>query len=258
MADIFNRARADYQAAIEQINQRGDATEHSFRTPFETLFRSLLSEPSWGITHEPGQQKGLAPDFRITKDGATVGFVECKRPGADLDSLATSDQIKNYSSLCGNILLTDYYKLLLLRDGREAGQAVLAEGQEFTDLIEQHFASVAPTGIDTAPELAEALARRARLLQGAISQELGRSAHARRLAGLFASMRELVSAEFTVAEFADTMAQMLPYALLMGRLNPDCRENLSLHNIRQFVPVQWITALGFRLPPTIYPDSLAG
>ncbi|MBL6622931.1 MAG: hypothetical protein ISP42_04385, partial [Alphaproteobacteria bacterium] len=225
MADIYNRARADYQAAIEQINQRGDATEHSFRTPFETLFRSLLSEPSWGITHEPGQQKGLAPDFRITKDGATVGFVECKRPGADLDSLATSDQIKNYSSLCGNILLTDYYKLLLLRDGREAGQAVLAEGQEFTDLIEQHFASVAPTGIDTAPELAEALARRARLLQGAISQELGRSAHARRLAGLFASMRELVSAEFTVAEFADTMAQMLPYALLMGRLNPDCREN---------------------------------
>jgi len=110
MPNNHDQLRADYQAEIDQISQRGNATEHSYRTPFETLLRSLLSEDGWAITHEPGQQKGLAPDFRISRNGATVGFVECKQPGADLERLVTSDQIGNYSSLCGNILLTDYYK----------------------------------------------------------------------------------------------------------------------------------------------------
>nr|WP_289748931.1 hypothetical protein [Helicobacter bilis] len=68
------------------------------------------------IIHEPNNDKESrgAPDFLITKDSLTLGYIENKRVNAPLDEIAQSEQIKKYFRLGQNIILTDYLRFCFL------------------------------------------------------------------------------------------------------------------------------------------------
>ncbi len=68
------------------------------------------------IKQEPNNDKEGrgAPDFLITKDFLTLGYIENKRVNANLDNIITSDQILKYTKLSPNIILTDYLRFILL------------------------------------------------------------------------------------------------------------------------------------------------
>src|SRR6476660_1338076 len=88
-----------------------EKTEHTDRSALQTLLQALADDSENGIAvqHEPKRiaDKG-APDFKITKGGLILGYVENKAIGETLDKVLKSDQIKRYKSLSRNILLTDY------------------------------------------------------------------------------------------------------------------------------------------------------
>jgi hypothetical protein len=207
-----------------------EKTEHTDRAALQSLLQATADGTTKGITvqHEPKRvaDKG-APDFKITKRGSILGYVENKAVGENLDKVLKSDQIKRYKSLSQNILVTDYLHFAWInKDGIQREtlcHATDLESAKFRlredrvaavkQLLEGFF-STAPEGIGGARELALALAMRSKLLRDYLSDELVRQQleHTEgRLYGLFQIFRDQVFHELTLAEFADAFAQMLAY-----------------------------------------------
>jgi len=231
-----------------------EKTEHTDRAALQALLRAVAeaSGAAAAVQHEPKRvtDKG-APDFKVTRAGLILGYVENKAIGEKLDQVLKSDQIARYKSLSSNIVLTDYLHFIWiskngiqretlchatdlesprfrLREDRVAAVAKLL----------QAFFSTVPDGIGRAQQLALALAARSKLLRDYLGEELVRQEREHqegRLFGLFQIFRDQVFHELTVKEFADAFAQTLAYGLFLARLNSGL-EAITLHNARQFVP----------------------
>lgn len=231
-----------------------EQTEHTGRAALEGLLNTFAAEAGKDlrVQHEPRRVAGKgAPDFKVTRSGLILGYVETKGIGEPLDKVLKSEQIRKYRELSQNIVLTDYLHFIRigkggieretlcqpedlehpkfrLREDRVAAVGRLLEG----------FFSTAPDGIGRAKQLALALAKRSRLLRDAIGTELVRQERDHRearLYGLFQIFRDQVFHELTLQEFADALAQMLAYGLFLARLNSG-PEQVTLHNAREFVP----------------------
>ena len=230
-------------------------TEHTGRTALENLLTAVADDLGDGkatVQQEPKREKDKgAPDFKISRQGMILGYVETKPVGENLDQVLKSDQLKKYRSLSDNILLTDYLHFIWInkdsvqretlchatdlespkfrvREDRAAEVARLLSG----------FFSTAPEGIGRSQQLALALAVRSRLLRDYLAEELIRQNEKHtegRLYGLFQMFRGQVFHELTLKEFADAFAQMLAYGLFLAKINSDS-EKVSLQNARQFVP----------------------
>ena len=99
-----------YRRQIEKELQAGNATEHTHRPALRTLIESLASGVT--ATNEPKRVEWGAPDFAVTEKRAhgpvTIGHVEAKDVGKDLDEAEKSDQMKRYLPALPNLILTDY------------------------------------------------------------------------------------------------------------------------------------------------------
>ncbi|MDE0059570.1 MAG: N-6 DNA methylase [Defluviicoccus sp.] len=229
-------------------------TEHTGRTALENLLKAVAdsADGNIGIQQEPQRvaDKG-APDFKVSRQGMILGYVETKAVGDNLDQVLKSDQLQRYKSLSDNILLTDYLHFIWInRDGvqRESlCHATDLESRRFRvreDRAEAvaglliGFFSTPPEGIDRSRQLALALATRSRLLRDYLGQELVRQEKTKeqgRLYGLYQVFRDQVFHELTLKEFADAFAQMLAYGLFLAKINTGT-EAVTLQNAREFVP----------------------
>jgi hypothetical protein len=231
-----------------------EKTEHTDRAPLQALLQAVADGSTSGVAvqHEPKRiaDKG-APDFKITKNGLILGYVENKTIAENLDKVLKSDQIKRYKSLSQNIIVTDYLHFIWInKDGVQREtlcHATDLENAKFrlhedrvaavSKLLEDFF-STAPEGIGRAQQLALALATRSKLLHDYLGAELVRQEREHkegRLYGLFQIFRDQVFHELTLNEFADAFAQMLAYGLFLARLNSDSNP-ITLHNAREYVP----------------------
>ena len=99
-----------YRRQIERELQAGNATEHTHRPALKTLIESLASGVT--ATNEPKRVECGAPDFAVTEKRAhgpvTIGHLEAKDVGKDLDEAEKSDQMKRYLPALPNLILTDY------------------------------------------------------------------------------------------------------------------------------------------------------
>jgi hypothetical protein len=231
-----------------------EKTEHTDRAALQSLLQAVadIGTNGIGVHHEPKRVAGKgAPDFKVTKGGLILGYVENKPIAENLDRVLKSDQIARYKSLSQNIVLTDYLHFIWINKDGVQRETLCHE----TDLETPRFRlredrvaavsrllagffSIAPEGIGRAQQLALALATRSKLLRDYLGEELvrqGREHQEARLFGLFQVFRDQVFHELTLKEFADAFAQMLAYGLFLARLNSDS-EPVTLHNARQFVP----------------------
>ena len=247
----------DFDSYLKELRKTplSEHTEHTGRTALENLLTAVADEIGDGkitVQQEPKREKEKgAPDFKISRQGMILGYVETKPVGENLDRILKSDQLKKYRKLSDNILLTDYLHFIWInkdsvqretlchatdfdspkfrvREDRAAEVARLLSG----------FFSTAPEGIGRSQQLALALAVRSRLLRDYLAEELIRQneKHTQgRLYGLFQMFRGQVFHELTLKEFADAFAQMLAYGLFLAKINSDS-EKVSLQNARQFVP----------------------
>src|SRR6187200_603600 len=96
----------------------GEQTEHTGRSALEALLNAFAGKAGKGVRvqHEPRRVAGKgAPDFKITKGGLILGYVENKGIGEPLDKVLKSEQIKKYKELSDNIILTDYLHFMWIR-----------------------------------------------------------------------------------------------------------------------------------------------
>jgi hypothetical protein len=225
-------------------------TEHTGRASLQSLLNGFAAGRA-AIQHEPKRQNGSAPDFKITRDGAILGYVEVKAVGADLDKVLKSDQIKRYKDLSGNLVVTNYldfiwiernfvHRATLLTPHELASGAFRLGEHAATEAsrLLQGFFSAPPQKIGRAQDLAVALATRSKLLKEFLTEELIRQTKrgkGARLHGLYQVFRDQVFHDLKLEEFADAFAQMLAYGLFLARLNSGANA-FNLGNARDFVP----------------------
>ncbi len=95
-----------YLKTIENALKAGNATEHTHRPALKTLLESLDLQIT--ATNEPKRIACGAPDYVITRDGLTVGYIEAKDVGVSLGDIERSEQLKRYRRALDNLSLTDY------------------------------------------------------------------------------------------------------------------------------------------------------
>ncbi|MGD0456173.1 MAG: hypothetical protein ABSC21_00320 [Terriglobia bacterium] len=117
-----------YRRQIEKELQAGNATEHTHRPVLKTLLQALA--PKVTATNEPKRGECGAPDFAVTEKRAhgpvTIGHLEAKDVGKDLDEVEKSEQMKRYLPALPNLILTDYLEFRWYVDGEHRQTARLA------------------------------------------------------------------------------------------------------------------------------------
>lgn len=233
--------------------------EHTHRTALQNLLQAIKDnqdkQNKISIKQEPNNDKEGrgAPDFLITKDFLTLGYIENKRVNANLDNIITSDQILKYTKLSPNIILTDYLRFILLslNDKNEVivckevkicsldeiksvikNQSLLeTKTKELNELFAIFFSKI-PNPINSALDFANHLSLRTRILK----DELLSSIENEILLSLFNTFKETLYKELSYEEFCDSFAQTLTYSLFLAKLNNDTAKEIDLNNAKKFIP----------------------
>ncbi|MGE0086891.1 MAG: type ISP restriction/modification enzyme [Desulfococcaceae bacterium] len=247
-----------YNEYLQQMKQIGpEGTEHTYRTHMENLLNHIKTDQEIRIIHEPKRKKGFgAPDFRTEKSGAVTGYIECKKPGENLDSVLKSEQMKKYLALSDNLILTDYRRFLLFRNGDPVpaetcdlfdsadlgkSKSVLSENriQAVGRLFSNFFLS-APALISDSQRLAVCLAERGKILKEYVNELLENKADddfSQKIRGLCQTFQEMLVKDMNHEEFADAYAQTVIYGFFLARLQSG--QKIILRDADHFVPVSF-------------------
>ncbi len=249
----------DFDAYFRALaaNPVDDKTEHTDRGALERLLMEAAADADdrLRVRHEPRGDKdgGGRPDFMVRRDARVVGYVENKQIDDSLDKLIRSDQVKKYQRLSENLLLTDYLEFVWLKKGQDPQRARLAHSTDLSakkpalkpEAVDQvskllrGFFSTAPQNIGRGQTLAVELATRAALLRDFLTEELIRQQKEDdlgKLHGLYAAFRDQIFHDLDIKAFADAFAQMLAYGLFLARLNAGAGVEVTLDNVRKFIP----------------------
>ena len=223
----------DYINEIERELQTGNATEHSYRP----MLRQFLEGWSQGfspttrysITNEPRRIAGNAPDFLVQRGEISLGWIETKPLGTNLDVEETSEQLNRYRKAFPNLILTDYLEFRLYSAGESRLSVRVADINDTTNrlinrnrddaeitLFLSEFFGAEPFRVGKASDLARMLSGKAQLLKAAISDLLQNTSN-NELQNRLAAFREHLIADLSEADFADMMAQTITYSLFAAR-----------------------------------------
>jgi len=219
-----------YLKKIEADWQGGRATEHTYRPALEMLLESLAD----GIdaANDPKHIACGAPDFIVERRKVPLGYVETKDPGADLDKIEKSDQLKRYRQSLNNLILTDYLEFRWYVNGQQKLTARLAaigddeklihhpEGIAIAGRLFKEFFQTEVPIVGTPRDLAERMAQLAKLLRELTFNTLqaeGESEGA--LHKQFKTFQDYLLPNLKPGEFADIYAQTMAYGLFAARVS---------------------------------------
>ena len=234
-----------YLKNIREVSVKIDATEFSYRTDIQNMLNKAVKEFVFNVSvlHESSRIKGVgAPDFRIDAEGGgVIGYIECKKPGDDLQKLIGGTQIKRYKDLSSNILLTDCWRWLLLRNGKKIADVNLMERLDkkiigaFQDLL-RIFMEGEAEKIGDAKRLAIVLARRCAWLREGLKEHNNDS---QALHDLLKAFQAALDTNLSFEKFSDAFAQTLVYSLLLAKLKAPVGAKLGLYNINEYIPANF-------------------
>ncbi|WP_232745171.1 type ISP restriction/modification enzyme [Capnocytophaga sp. H4358] len=196
-----------------------------------TLIQELV--PNILATNEPKRQACGAPDYILTKNSLPIGFIEAKDIGdKDLPGEnRNKEQFDRYKTSLENIIFTDYLSFYFYRNQQCVAQIAIAQivngkikpitdnFSEFEQLL-RNFCSYNIENIKTASQLAELMARKAKLLAQAIEQALLQDKENKEESSLydqFKAFKEILIHDISEKNFADVYAQTITYGLFTAR-----------------------------------------
>lgn len=218
-----------YLKSIDKALREGNATEHTHRPALKVLLESLA--PGITATNEPQRIECGSPDFIVTRKTIPVGYVEAKDVGVDLDRAQDTAQLQRYRSSLRNLILTDYLEFRLFRNGelvqtvrpaaRQKSGALRrdSEGVEQSERLLRSFLAANVPVIDKPKDLAERMARMARLLHDLIRQVFAHEGKRGDLHGQYEAFRKVLIDDLSVDQFADMYAQTIAYGMFAARCN---------------------------------------
>ena len=216
------------------------APEDRLRAPFENLMSDAATLFASNIVcagETPLPDRLGRPDYAVLRDGALAGYVELKAPGVGADARRfrgrDREQFRRFSSV-PNILYGDGNEWALYRGGERAGfvrfsgdvaadgaKAVSAEdARSFMGLLRDFllWEPIPPLDRNGKIDLkgfAAMLAPLCRMLRDDVTDALRDDASP--LAALARDWRQLLFSDATDPQFADSYAQTVAFALLLGR-----------------------------------------
>lgn len=218
-----------YLAQLDGALKAGNATEHTHRPALKALIEALAD----GVvaTNEPTRIECGSPDFIVTRKGTPLGYIEAKDVGVDLGRAEDSEQLRRYRTSLRNLVLTDYLEFRLYRNGEQVLSSRLGKqqkngalrrdvdgAQQVERLLQWFFEADVPT-IASPRELAERMARVARLLHDLIRQVFAHQGEKGDLRGQYEAFKKVLLADLSVDQFADMYAQTIAYGLFAARCN---------------------------------------
>ncbi|MDT5122433.1 MAG: hypothetical protein QOC96_1915 [Acidobacteriota bacterium] len=234
-----------YLKQIETALVAGNATEHTHRPALKSLLEAIGDGVT--ATNEPQRIKCGAPDFIVTRGIVPLGYVEAKDVGVSLDRAEESEQLQRYRDSLENLLLTDYLEFRWYVRGELVHTARLAtfdaardrlrvepDGAEAVEkLITDFLTEVIPT-VNSPKELAERMARVARLIRDTILRAFKTEGAGGTLHDQLKGFREVLLHELDEEQFADMYAQTICYGLFAARVNHKGTEAFTrLHAARE-------------------------
>lgn len=221
---------SQYLKTIEKDISAGNATEHTHRPALKSLIESLAAGVT--ATNEPKRIKCGAPDYIVTRGETPLGYIEAKDVGKSLDREEKGEQIGRYLESLDNLLLTDYLEFRWYVRGEHVQTARLgtydaakervrveAEGaEEVEKLLTDFLTEVIPT-VSSPKDLAERMARVARLIRETISRAFKTEGTGGALHQQMKGFREVLIHDLTEEQFADMYAQTICYGLFAARVN---------------------------------------
>lgn len=236
-----------YLKGLFEKYKHGDAREESYYSVLEDLLNTYAGDKKIkaSVTTLPKQTEAGNPDFRIW-DGKSnvIGYVEAKKPSANLDDVENSEQLKRYRSTFHCLILTNFFEFRLYIDGQKRAAALLAfsdimlsafrippvqDEEGMLKLLDSFFESSTPV-VTTAKSLAIELAKRTRFLRDEVIRvELEGQGHdSQDLRGFYEAFRDYLISDLTVEGFADLYAQTITYGLFAARTRAEDDFNRKL------------------------------
>jgi hypothetical protein len=212
----------DYLDRIVETEHRGEAREESFYPYLLGLLDAYAAHRGrhdLRVTLLPRKTQDCLLDFQVRRGARIAGYVEAKRPGADLDRVAESAQLRRYRSAFPNLLLTNFRELRLYRGDLLVARAEIGRDPGPEPILEllDLFCDFAPSG-GAASELAPRMAFRTRILAERIRGLLAADEEGvSELSGFYRAFSALLLTGLGREEFADLYAQTLAYGLLAAR-----------------------------------------
>jgi hypothetical protein len=242
-----------YFKEIKKIYSTKDYTEHTFRTSFENLINSLKVD--YKLIHEPKRTFKLgAPDFKAFYGSKKVGSIETKPIGENLDKVFESDQIKKYIGSIDNLILTDYARFMLIRNGKividfnlftianlDKNHFSVSDNkiENFIEFIDEFFSYDIPT-IKSAEELARGLSKKAKYLKEIIIEQLTddikkeeRGELPSTIYDFYLGIKGLIK-DINIEDCADNYAQTVTYGLFLAKKNS--KKDINRESAYSYIP----------------------
>ncbi|MGB7533915.1 MAG: type ISP restriction/modification enzyme [Halobacteriota archaeon] len=240
--DKLNKALKKYFGEIYEIYAGGNYSEGSFYDCLKHFIKDsgrILGYSTFPFVLPKRTEVGI-PDFFVRKNGEIIGHIEAKALDKNLENFENTEQLKRYREFLPNLILTNFMEFRLYRDGTlvdrvEVGRQMDLQNfkvpspqnlEAFYGLLETFFAFSTPE-IRNSNDLSIALAKRTRLLEGVLNEEL--SAGQEAVMNFYTAFRENLIETLTKEKFADLYAQTIAYGLFAAwmRMHKQGERNLK-------------------------------
>lgn len=259
-----------YCRSIAEVYATGQATEHSYRRALMELLDAVATNSVGSVTivNEPARVAAGAPDLAIVQSKVTIGHIECKTLGSDLEKASHTSQLKRYRDGLPNLMLATplnfkwYVRGQLQKDVRLGGMTAVgdieidpAAKRPLARLLIQFLAQSVPV-VDSSYELARQLAMKARLLKEAVERILGNGNQSDAMRQLLESYRRVLIANLSRQAFADMQAQTATYGLFAARClqdngQPFTRQTATFIPTTPFLQEVMYTTVGPKVDPRV-------
>ncbi|GAA8902805.1 DNA methyltransferase [Helicobacter pylori] len=237
----------EYLESIKDLTIEKNELTH--RPSLYNLLKGLKDHfnKEYKIEHEPEREQKSQPDFRVSLQGLSIGYIENKKVGTNLREQLEKPQILKYLELNPNLMLTDYLNFMWVGKDennapfikKEISVASLDElskppkTQTENDLIElfKSFFNHEATPIANAKDFATHLSPRTRYLKDALIQNQEKT----QVSSIFNNFKAYLYEELSFEDFSDAFAQTLTYSLFLAKLNHPF-EKIDLNNVRSSIP----------------------
>src|SRR3989344_5476151 len=236
----------DYFSSISDKFQTGQAGEHAYRPAFEALIHAL--DPTLKILNDPSRSEHGNPDFVFLRGDVTVGYVETKDIGVNLNKTEKTNQMERYLGY-SNLILTDYLEFRFFRNGLRYAESIcigiikdgklIAKSETFNELADAltDFLTGKPEPIKNGERLAEIMGGKARRIRDNVWRFLADKADIDTdLLRIYESVKKMLVHDLTQGAFADMYAQTLVYGLFVARYHDDSQDTFSRAEARDLVP----------------------
>jgi len=229
-----------YLSEIQKNLKTGKAGEQTYRHALKEFVESF--DKSIFLLNEPRRVSCGAPDFIVTKGRLTIGYIETKDIGKNLDEIEKSEQLKRYRASLTNLILTNYLEFRRYRNGEKVESVSIADVdtsdrikmisgnlERFNELI-QNFLNSLPERIKSPKQLAIRMAQMAQMIRDLIKASFEKEMEQGTLHSQLEAFRKTLIPNLREESFADLYSQTIAYGLFAARCNkPDEKDFTREH-----------------------------